>query len=46
MTYDECHDQCEAIGMTPLVGAEGVAATVGTGCNINGLETWVYKEEL
>ena len=46
MTYQECHDQCTAIGMVPVTGAEGVAASINTGCNINGLETWVVRTEL
>ena len=46
MTYQECHDQCGAIGMVVLTGAEGAAAAIDTGCGINGAETWVVRTEL
>ena len=45
MTYEQCTDQCERVGMVMLDNtAEAVQAAKGTGCGSNGLETWIHTE--
>jgi len=40
MTYQQCVDQCAAVGMILPDKAEALPVVKGTGCNINSKEMW------
>ena len=41
MTFTQCRDQCERVGLVMPKNNAGVQASKNTGCNINGRKMWV-----
>ena len=45
LTYDQCTDQCTALGMFMIYDAASVEAAYDTGCSANGKWTFVADIE-